>query len=96
MSKENLWEYEDMAAGWTSRDKTRIEKKLYNLFKEVGEEEIIFNSIDELAMMLDEKVDYKLEHSLIRLCREGKIFFHRCHNKNDENILDYYISIRRF
>lgn len=94
MSKEDLVRYAAMAAGWTNRDKSRVEKKLYNLFKDIDEEEIIFNSIDELAMMLDEKVDYKLEFSLIRLCRDGKVFFHKV--KDEDNVTNYYISIRKF
>lgn len=94
MSKEDLVRYKAIDHGWTSRDKLRVEKKLYNLFKDIDNEEIIFNSIDELAMMLDERVDYKLEFSLIRLCREEKVFFHKA--KNKDNIINYYISTRKF
>ena len=72
MSKEELVMWKAIEKGWQASDLKRVNKKLHALYEEFGGS-IQFNNIEELALMLDEPVDYKLEWSLIRLCKDGII-----------------------
>ena len=92
MSKVDLIRYKAVDRGWTKRDLQRVSKKILELAKEFDGGSIMFKDIDELALMLDEKIDYKLEFSLARLALEEKIFLHRCGVAKDYYILD----IRKF
>lgn len=91
MSKLDLVKYKAVDRGWTKKDLQRV----YNKIKELSEESfegssIVFNEIEELAMMLDEPIDYKLEYSLCRLVVDEKIFFDRLSNDS------YIIDLRTF
>lgn len=78
MSKLDLVKYKAIDRGWTKKDLQRVYKKVKDLSEEAFESSsIFFSEIEELAMMLDENIDYKLEYSLCRLVAEGKIFFNR-------------------
>ena len=66
--------YKAMERGWTKRDFQRVKKKLLQVSKEYFDGgSILFSDVEELAMLLDEPIDYKLEWSLIRLCKDGVI-----------------------
>ena len=71
--------------GWQASDLKRVNKKLHTLYNDFGGS-IEFKTIEELALMLDEPVDYKLEWSLIRLCKDNIINIFR----QDNNV---YIDI---
>lgn len=58
--------------GWQASDLKRVKNKIYELWKDFNCS-IPFGDVYGLALMLDEAVDYKLEWSLIRLCKEGVI-----------------------
>lgn len=91
MSKLDLVKYKAVDRGWTKKDFQRVYKKIQELSKESFEgSSIVFNEIEELAMMLDEPIDYKLEYSLCRLVVDEKIFFDRL---SDDS---YIIDIRTF
>ena len=78
MSKLDLVKYKAIDRGWTKKDLQRVYKKLRELSAEsFDNSSILFTEIEELAMMLDENIDYKLEYSLCRLTADGKIFFNR-------------------
>ena len=78
MSKLDLVKYKAIDRGWTKKDLQRVYKKIKDLSEEAFDSSsIFFNEIEELAMMLDEDIDYKLEYSLCRLTADGKIFFNR-------------------
>ena len=78
MSKLDLVKYKAIDRGWTKKDLQRVYKKIKDLSEEAFESSsIFFTEIEELAMMLDENIDYKLEYSLCRLTADGKIFFNR-------------------
>lgn len=82
MSKLDLVKYKAIDRGWTKKDLQRIYKKLRELSEtSFDNSSILFNEIEELAMMLDEDIDYKLEYSLCRLTADGKIFFNRFRDK---------------
>ena len=70
--------------GWQASDLKRVKKKLYALYEDFGGS-IEFKTIEELALMLDEPVDYKLEWSLIRLCKDNIIDIF---NKNNNIYID--------
>ena len=70
--------------GWQASDLKRVKKKLYTLYDDFGGS-IEFKTIEELALMLDEPVDYKLEWSLIRLCKDNII---DVFNKNNNIYID--------
>ena len=72
MSKEHLIMWKAVEKGWQASDLKRVKKKLYTLHEDFGGS-IEFKTIEELALMLDEPVDYKLEWSLIRLCKDNII-----------------------
>lgn len=91
MSKLDLIKYKAVDRGWTKRDLQRVYKKIKELSEESFEgSSIIFSKIEELAMMLDEPIDYKLEYSLCHLIVDEKIFFDRLSNDN------YIINLRTF
>lgn len=82
MSKLDLVKYKAVDRGWTKKDFQRVYKKLQELSKDAFDgSSIFFTEIEELAMMLDENIDYKLEYSLCRLTADGKIFFNRFRDK---------------
>ena len=89
MSKIDLIKYKAIDRGWTKKDLTRVYKKIVDLQNDL-EESIQFKEIEELAMMLDENIDYKLEYSLCRLVQDEKIFFDRLKDGS------YEIVIREF
>lgn len=70
--------------GWQASDLKRVKKKLHILYEDFGGS-IEFKTIEELALMLDEPVDYKLEWSLIRLCKDNII---DVFNKNNNIYID--------
>ena len=72
MSKEHLIMWKAIERGWSSSDLKRIKKKIYELWKDFNCS-IPVEDVYGLALMLDEPVDYKLEWSIIRLCKEGVI-----------------------
>lgn len=72
MSREHLIMWKAMEKGWQSSDLKRVNKKLHTLYSDFGGS-IQFRNIEELALMLDEPIDYKLEWSLIRLCKDSII-----------------------
>lgn len=72
MSKEHLIMWKAIERGWQSSDLKRINKKIHELWKDFNCS-IPFGDVYDLALMLDEPIDYKLEWSLIRLCKEGVI-----------------------
>ena len=74
MSKIDLIRYKAIDRGWTKKDVTRVYNRIKELSTQFDGGTILFNTIEDLAMMLDENIDYKLEYSLCRLCQEGKIF----------------------
>lgn len=91
MSKLDLVKYKAIDRGWTKKDLQRVYKKIVELSKDTFDgSSIIFTEIEELAMMLDEPIDYKLEFSLCRLVADEKIFFDRLSNDS------YIIDIRTF
>lgn len=91
MSKEDLIMYKAIERGWNNNDIRRVFKKLKELAEEFGDELTIeFNQVEDLAVMLDEPIDYKLEWTLIRLCKDKKITF----AKTAKNI--YQIGIYPF
>ena len=91
MSKLDLVKYKAVDRGWTKKDLQRVYKKIQELSKESFEgSSIVFNEIEELAMMLDESIDYKLEYSLCHLVVDEKIFFDRLSNDS------YIIDLRTF
>lgn len=91
MSKLDLVKYKAVDRGWTKKDLQRVYKKIRELSEESFEgSSIVFNEIEELAMMLDEPIDYKLEFSLCRLVADEKIFFDRLSNDS------YIIDLRTF
>lgn len=91
MSKLDLVKYKAIDRGWTKKDLQRVYKKILELSEEsFDNSSIIFTEIEELAMMLDENIDYKLEYSLCRLTADGKIFFNRFRDKG------YVIDIATF
>ena len=91
MSKLDLVKYKAIDRGFTKKDLQRVYKKIQELSKDTFEgSSIVFNEIEELAMMLDEPIDYKLEYSLCRLTADGKIFFNRFRDKG------YVIDIAPF
>lgn len=92
MAKIDLVRYKALAKGWSKRDYQRVYKKIVELSKQFEGGSIFFNDAEELAMMLDEPVDYKLEFSLCRLLQEEKIFFNRIKN----NLGHFIIEIRKF
>jgi len=74
MSKEDLIMYKAMERGWNNNDIRRVFKKIKELSENFGDKKTIeFSQIEELAMMLDEPIDYKLEWTLIRLCKDQKV-----------------------
>ncbi len=85
MSKEHLIMWKAVEKGWQASDLKRVNKKLHTLYNDFGGS-IEFKTIEELALMLDEPVDYKLEWSLIRLCKDNIINIFR----QDNNV---YIDI---
>ena len=85
MSKEHLIMWKAIEKGWQASDLKRVNKKLHALYNDFGGS-IEFKTIEELALMLDEPVDYKLEWSLIRLCKDDIINIFR----QDNNV---YIDI---
>lgn len=72
MSKEHLIMWKAIERGWQASDLKRVNKKIHELWKDFNCS-IPFGDVYGLALMLDEPVDYKLEWSLIRLCKEGTI-----------------------
>lgn len=91
MSKLDLVKYKAVDRGWTKKDLQRVYKKLRELSEtSFDNSSILFNEIEELAMMLDEPIDYKLEYSLCHLVVDEKIFFDRLSNDS------YIIDIRTF
>lgn len=84
MSKEQLIMWKAVEKGWQASDLKRVKKKLYTLYEDFGGS-IEFKTIEELALMLDEPVDYKLEWSLIRLCKDNVIDIF---NKNNNIYID--------
>lgn len=72
MSKEHLVMWKAIEKGWQASDFKRVNKKIHELWKDFNCS-ISFGDVYGLALMLDEPVDYKLEWSLIRLCKEGVI-----------------------
>lgn len=72
MSKEDLIRWKAIDKGWQKKDKLRVLDKIRELCSTMYS--IQFNEIEELAMMLDEPIDYKLEFSIIRLIREDEIW----------------------
>lgn len=91
MSKLDLVKYKAIDRGFTKKDLQRVYKKIVELSKNVFDgSSIIFNEIEELAMMLDEPIDYKLEYSLCHLVVDEKIFFDRLSNGS------YIIDLRTF
>lgn len=72
MSKEHLVMWKAVEKGWTASDLKRVNKKIHELYKDFNCS-IPFGDVYGLALMLDEPVDYKLEWSLIRLCKDGII-----------------------
>ena len=79
MSKEHLIMWKAVEKGWQASDLKRVNKKLHTLYNDFGGS-IEFKTIEELALMLDEPVDYKLEWSLIRLCKDNIINIFRQDN----------------
>lgn len=77
MSKVDLIRYKAIDRGWTKKDVTRVYNKIKELSTQFEGGTILFNTVEDLAMMLDENIDYKLEYSLCRLSQEGKIFLGR-------------------
>ena len=91
MSKLDLVKYKAIDRGWTKKDLQRVYKKIKELSEESFEgSSIMFNEIEELAMMLDEDIDYKLEYSLCHLVVDEKIFFDKLSNGS------YVIDLRTF
>lgn len=84
MSKEQLIMWKAVEKGWQASDLKRVKKKLCTLYEDFGGS-IEFKTIEELALMLDEPVDYKLEWSLIRLCKDNIIDIF---NKNNNIYID--------
>lgn len=78
MSKEDLVRWKAIEKGWQASDLKRVNKKLHTLYDDFGGS-IEFKTIEELALMLGEPVDYKLEWSLIRLCKDSVINIFRQH-----------------
>ena len=67
--------YKAVDRGWQKKDFKRVYESLKRISEDYFDNEgVIFNSIEELAMMLEEDLDYKLEWSLIRLVKDDKIF----------------------
>jgi hypothetical protein len=91
MSKVDLIRYKAIDHGWTKKDLQRVEKKIKELSVMFDGSSIMFKDIDELAMMLDEEINYKLEFSLIHLCLDEKIFLTKSKRTNN-----YYLEIRTF
>ena len=91
MSKLDLIKYKAVDRGWTKKDLQRVYKKIQELSKDAFDgSSIVFSEIEELAMMLDEPIDYKLEYSLCHLVVDEKIFFDKLSNDS------YIIDIRTF
>lgn len=88
MSKIDLIRYKAIDHGWNKRDYQRVYKKLIELAKQFDGGSIMFKDIDELSMMLDEAIDYKLEFSLARLSLEEKIFLQKAGKARDYYILE--------
>lgn len=72
MAREHLIMWKAIEKGWQASDLKRVKNKIYELWKDFNRS-IPFGDVYGLALMLDEPVDYKLEWSLIRLCKEGVI-----------------------
>ena len=85
MSKEHLIMWKAVEKGWQASDLKRVNQKVHTLYNDFGGS-IEFKTIEELALMLEEPVDYKLEWSLIRLCKDNIINIFR----QDNNV---YIDI---
>lgn len=80
MSKIDLVKYKAIDRGWTKKDLQRVHKKIVELADQFDGGSIMFNVIEDLAMMLDEDIDYKLEYSLCRLVQDGKLFLSKIHD----------------
>ena len=91
MSKFDLVKYKAIDRGWNKKDVQRVYKKIEELASQFEGGSIFFNEIDELAMMLDEAIDYKLEYSLCRLIIEEKILFNKLNSSSQ-----YVLELRNF
>lgn len=91
MSKFDLIKYKAIDRGWNKKDVQRVYKKIEELASQFEGGSIFFNEIEDLALMLDEAIDYKLEYSLCRLVIEEKIFFNAL--KSDSQ---YILEMRKF
>ena len=92
MSKIDLIRYKALDRGWTKADYKRVCKKIEELAKEFDGGSIMFKDIEELAMMLDEAIDYKLEFSLVRMSLEERIFLSKAGKAKEY----YILEIRKF
>lgn len=75
MAKEDLIKWKAIETGWKKSDIKRVYQKLKDLYTEQGS--IEFEDAESLSYMLEEPLTYKLEWSLIRLCKEDKIQLRR-------------------
>lgn len=88
MSKEHLVMWKAVEKGWTASDLKRVNKRIHELYKDFNCS-IPFGDIYGLALMLDEPVDYKLEWSLIRLCKDGVIDVFKKDNLYHIDLVDF-------
>ena len=88
MSKEQLIIWKAVKRGWQASDLKRVNKKIHELWKDFNCS-ISFGDVYGLALMLDEPVDYKLEWSLIRLCKKGVIDIFKKDNLYYLDLIDF-------